>query len=134
MKALAKTGGGEEEDRERSYSSSSGGWTRKEKVTSFRQRQRKSKTKGEEEKEGEKCCRSNIRGRKRKQDQRPWKKMAEAEDRFRVCLGPCIVAIFAVDVLPSSFVFIPKADHAENADNYRPLGLPNICDHLNRAA
>ena len=55
-----------------------------------------SDTKREEEKEGEKSCRSNIRGRRRKQDQRPWKKVAEVEERFRVC----IVAIFPVDVLP----------------------------------
>ena len=29
-----------------------------------------------------------------------------------------------------SFDFIPEADQAEYADNYRPLGLPNTCDLL----
>ena len=34
-----------------------------------------------------------------------------------------------------SLVFIPKADKADYADNYRPLGLPNTCDRLiDRAA
>lgn len=70
---------------------------RTEKGTTHRQPAggQESDTKREEEKEGEKSCRSNIRGRRRKQDQirgpgRRWQR------RFRVC----IVAIFLVDVLP----------------------------------
>jgi len=70
-----------------------------------------SDTKREEEKEGEKSCRSNIRGRRRKQDQRPWKKMAEVEERFRGCLGPALLQYSLSTCYPSSTIirFYPRS-------------------------